>query len=247
MLRLLCVTAHPDDEAGGFGGSLLLYGERGIQTHVLCLTPGQAATHRGGASTTEELIATRRREFAASCKLLRVHTAEVLDYPDGGLDRLDFLSVVEDLTRRVREIRPQVVMTFGPEGAVTAHADHGMTSLFTTAAFHWAAWSSRFPEQLARGLAPWRAQKLYYASALFEIPGRQPASLAPPGAVIDIGEYYEIKIAAFHAHASQAPLFPIFDDMMRARGKQEFFHLAASSRLGVMQREIDLFAGVADD
>jgi LmbE family N-acetylglucosaminyl deacetylase len=155
--------------------------------------------------------------------------------------------VVEDLTRRVRELRPHVVMTFGPEGAVTAHPDHVMTSLFTTAAFHWAAWTNRFPEQVARGLATWRAQKLYYASALFELPGRQPVSLAPPTAVIDIGEYYETKIAAFHTHKSQAPLFPIFDGMMRARGKQEFFHLAAVSRLGVVQQEIDLFAGVAGD
>lgn len=247
MLRLLCVTAHPDDEAGGFGGSLLLHGERGVETHVICLTPGQAATHRGGAKTDEELMATRRREFAASCKLLRVHSAEVLDYPDGGLDRLDFFAVVEGMTRRVREIRPHVVMTFGPEGAVTAHADHAMTSFFTTAAFHWAGWTNRFPDQLQRGLAPWRAQKLYYASALFELEGRQPVSLAPPTAVIDIGEYYETKIAAFHAHASQAPLFPIFDGMMQARGKQEFFHLAARARLGVAQQEIDLFAGVADD
>ncbi|HVG91815.1 MAG TPA: PIG-L family deacetylase, partial [Alphaproteobacteria bacterium] len=43
MLRLLCFTAHPDDEAGGFGGTLLRYAERGVETHVICLTPGQAA------------------------------------------------------------------------------------------------------------------------------------------------------------------------------------------------------------
>ena len=41
--RLLCITAHPDDEAGGFGGTLLQYAERGVETHVVCLTPGQAA------------------------------------------------------------------------------------------------------------------------------------------------------------------------------------------------------------
>src|SRR5215475_16013135 len=68
MLRLLCITAHPDDEAGGFGGTLLHYAQRGVETHVLCLTPGQAATHRGGAKSDDELAQIRRREFAASCK-----------------------------------------------------------------------------------------------------------------------------------------------------------------------------------
>ena len=72
MLRLLCVTAHPDDEAGGFGGSLLLYASRGVETHVICLTPGQAATHRGGARSDEELAAMRRQEFQASCRMLKI-------------------------------------------------------------------------------------------------------------------------------------------------------------------------------
>ena len=65
MLRLLCITAHPDDEAGGFGGSLLVCADRGIETHVLCLTPGQAASHRGNSASNDELAAMRRREFAA--------------------------------------------------------------------------------------------------------------------------------------------------------------------------------------
>src|SRR3954463_16204292 len=105
MLRLLCITAHPDDEAGGFGGSLLLYRERGVETHVVCLTPGQAATHRGGAGCGDELAAMRRKEFEASCAILRVSHGEVLDYPDGALDKQPLLMVVGDLARRIRQIR----------------------------------------------------------------------------------------------------------------------------------------------
>src|SRR5439155_5069448 len=67
MLRMLVITAHPDDEAGNFGGSLCLYHDRGVETCVLCLTPGQAATHRGGARSDQELALIRRQEFAASC------------------------------------------------------------------------------------------------------------------------------------------------------------------------------------
>ena len=73
-----------------------------LRPTCICLTPGQAATNRGDARSDEELAAIRRAEFAASCKILQVTEAQVLDYPDGGLSRVDFYAVVGDLTRRVR-------------------------------------------------------------------------------------------------------------------------------------------------
>ena len=247
MLRLLCVTAHPDDEAGGFGGTLLLYSLRGVETHVICLTPGQAASHRGGASSDEELAAMRRKEFAAACQILKVKKGLVLDYPDAGLDRVSFYSAVADLVRRIRELRPHVILTIGPEGAITAHPDHSMTSIFTTLAYHWAGRSNRFAEQLNDGLKPHRAQKLYYGTALFTLPDRQPVSLAPVTTVIDIGDLLETKIAAFKAHKSQAPLFPLFERAARQRGTQETFHLAATVTPQHVARELDLFEGVIKD
>ena len=247
MLRLLCFTAHPDDEAGGFGGTLLRYAERNVETHVICLTPGQAATHRGGAKSDQELSAARRLEFDAACKLLKVSRGTVLDYPDGKLDRQDFYSVVGDLTRRVRELRPHVVMTMGTEGAITAHPDHSMVTVFGTMACHWAGRTNRFPEQLQDGLKPHQAQKLYYATALFTMPDRQPVSLSPATAVINL-EPHEIdqKIAAFKAHTSQAPLFAFFEETVRKRGKMEVFHLANSWKPHKVEMETDLFAGVEE-
>ena len=246
MRRLLCVTAHPDDEAGEFGGSLLRYRLSGVETYVACLTPGQAATNRGGAASDEELAAMRRREFVVSCELLKITSGEVLDYPDKGLERVDFRTVVADLTGASAD-PPAGDPTFGPEGAITGHTDHAMTSLFATMAFHSAARTDRFPEQLSDGLAPHRPQKLYYATALFTLPDRQPVSLAPATAVIDIAEHLEDKIRAFRSHISQAPLFPRFDAAVRARGHSEFFHLAAASTPRTLENETDLFAGITED
>ncbi len=246
-LRLLCITAHPDDEAGGFGGSLLLYRSRGVETFIVCLTPGQAATYRGGFLGDEELAAARRKEFATSCRVLNVTHGEVLDYPDGRLDRVDLYGAVGDLVQRVRRIRPQVVITFGPEGAITAHPDHSMASVFATMAFHWAGRSNRYTEQLNDGLRPYRVQKLYYATSPFTLPERQPVSLSPSTTVIDIGEFLETKIRAFKSHTTQAPLFPIFEGTVQKRGRFEMFHLAASVHPGPVQPETDLFAGVEAD
>jgi len=247
MFRLLCITAHPDDEVGGFGGTLLLYGSRGVETYVTCLTPGQAASNRGGAQSDAELAAMRRSEFASACKILRVHRCEVLDYPDARLDRVDFYEVVGVLTRRIRQIRPHIVLTIGPEGAITAHPDHSMASVFATMAYHWAGRSNRYFEQLTDGLEPHRAQKLYYATANFILPDRQPVSLPPATAIIRIGDVLETKIAAFRAHVSQLPLLPMFEETIRNRGAQERYHLAATITPRTLDGiEHDLFDGVID-
>lgn len=247
MPRLLCITAHPDDEAGAFGGALLRYAERGVETHVVCLTEGTAATHRGGASSNQELAALRRDEFATSCNLLKVTQGTVLDYPDGGLDRQDFHTAVVELTRRVRELRPEVIITMGPEGAITAHPDHSMVSIFATMAFHWAGRSNRFVDQLKNGLIPHQTQKLYYGTALFTMPDRPPVSLPPTSATLELSQReLETKIAAFKCHTSQAPLFPFFEETVRKRGRLEVFHLAATVTPQKMETETDLFAGIAE-
>jgi LmbE family N-acetylglucosaminyl deacetylase len=245
MLRLLCFTPHPDDEVGGFGGTLLQYARRGVETHVICLTPGQAATHRGAAKSDEELAKIRRQEFGLSCKLLEVSRGSVLDFPDGKLDQQDFSVVVCDLVHRVRQIRPQVIITMGPEGAITAHPDHSMVSIFATMAFHWAGRNDRFTQQLENGLRPHQTQKLYYSTALFNLPDRQAVSPPPATTIIEFGaQELETKIAAFRCHASQAPLFPRFEQGVQKRGTAELFHLAASATPQKMEQETDLFAGV---
>jgi LmbE family N-acetylglucosaminyl deacetylase len=245
MPRLLCITAHPDDEAGGFGGALLHYAEQGMATYVVCLTPGQAATHRGDAKTDDELSAMRRKEFAAACKMLKVKEGVILDYPDGKLDQQNLLEVVADLTRRVREIRPDVVMTMGTEGAITAHPDHSMVSVFGALAVHWASRSNRFADQLQNGVLPHQTKKLYYGTAGFTMPDRQPVALPPATMVLKLtNAEIETKIAAFKCHTSQAPLFPFFEETIRKRGTTEQFHLAATATPRKLEVETDLFAGI---
>lgn len=244
MRRMMVVTAHPDDEASSFGGSLCLYQERGVETCVICLTPGQAATYRGAARTDQELVAIRREEFAAACRLLKVSRGIVLDYPDGQLHRLEMQRVVSDLVLRIREFQPQVLLTFDPGGGVTGHTDHSMASVFATLAFHWAGRSNRFPDQLNASVVPHRIQKLYHATADFGLAGRPPVTLAPATTTIEIGKYLTAKLEAFRAHTSQQPLWAVFEEFARKRGGRELFHLAAAAKSGPVEPEDDLFAGV---
>jgi LmbE family N-acetylglucosaminyl deacetylase len=246
MFRLMVITAHPDDEAGNFGGSLRLYRDRGAETSVICLTPGQAATNRGSAKNDRELAELRRAEFAASCEILRVSEPVVLNYPDGQLHRQELNRVVYELTLRIRKFRPQVLLTFGADGGFTGHSDHSMAGIFATLAFHWAGRANRYADQLENGLKPHRVQKLYHSTSEFVLPNRPPITFAPPTCVIEIGEHLETKISAFKAHKTQAPLFSLFEENMRKRERREMFHLAASVNPGPPPAETDLFEGIKD-
>ena len=246
MFRLLCITAHPDDEAGNFGGTLRTYRDHRVETSVVCLTPGQAASHRGDAKSDQELADIRKREFAASCEILQIAQPVILDYPDGQLYRQELNRVVYELALHVRRFRPQVMLTFGAEGGVTGHPDHSMAGTFAALAFHWAGRPNRYSDQLHDGLAAHQTQKLYHATADVALPNRQPITFSPHTAVIDIGDHLETKIAAFKAHKTQAPLWPLFEENARKWGRQELFHLAASAKSGAAKQETDLFEGVLD-
>lgn len=242
----MCVTAHPDDEAGGFGGTLSVYRDRGVETCVVCLTAGQAASHRGTAKNDQELAALRKQEFMASCAILRVSKPVILDYPDGQLYRQELNRIVYDLTWRIREFRPQVMLTFGPEGGVTGHPDHSMAGIFACLAFHWAGRGNRYADQLKDGVGPYRVQKLYYGTADFALPNRPPITFSPQTADIDIGRHFETKISAFKAHQTQAPLWSLFEENARRRGPSELYHLAASVKPKTFETETDLFSCVED-
>ena len=135
-LKMLCVVAHPDDECFAFGGALALAAREGVETYVLCLTDGQAATNRGIAANGADLGQIRRKEFAESCDVLGVTKHELLGYQDGQLEFASVHEIAGVIVERIRQWKPDVVLTFGTDGALNIHADHTMVSCFTSAAFH---------------------------------------------------------------------------------------------------------------
>jgi LmbE family N-acetylglucosaminyl deacetylase len=137
--RLLAILAHPDDESLGLGGILARYASEGVETFVVTATLGQSGRFRGlrpddprhpGRVALAEI---RERELRAAAAVLGVRDLSVLDYLDQQLDRVDPREIVRRLAGHIRRIRPQVVVTFGPDGAY-GHPDHIAVSQFTTAA-----------------------------------------------------------------------------------------------------------------
>ena len=254
-LRLLCITAHPDDESGGFAGALLQAHRAGVETRVVCLTEGRAASNRGAAKSDEELGTLRRGEFAEACGILQVTHGEILDYPDGALSRVGFNEVATLLVERIRRYRPQVVLTFGGDGGPNIHRDHTMAGLFATAAFHWAGRSFFAPEQLKAApegarYSLYAPQKLYYASTNYTVSKfTEEAAVAPrtPATLtLELNGLKSVKQQAITVHGSQA-VMDRAGEMYEKFGHQEHYLLAASRQPELIGRERDMFEGIVED
>ena len=247
--RLLCVTAHPDDESGGFGGALMLSSRAGAETSVLCFTDGQAAHFRGDAAPDADLGQLRRAEMDAACQLLGLTRCEVLEYPDGQLAQQDFQDLVGTVVERIRRWRPQVVLTFGGDGGVNLHRDHTMVSVVTTVAFHWAGRAEFFPGQVESGLRPYFPQKLYYCSTPFVSVRDRPeltasAATTPWSLTLDLGNLADRKLEAFRKHHTQQGVLQRVGDQVSNAMRFERYLLAARRGGASVTDDSSIWAGI---
>ena len=167
--RLLGVFAHPDDETFGPGGTLALYARRGVATHVVCATRGEAGEAHSDLRGYESKAAMREAELHCASRILGLTSVSYLGYRDSGMPNspdnrhpqatinAPILEVARKIARHIRDGRPQVVITFDPIGGYR-HPDHIAVHRATVEAFHIAG--DRNVE--FDGLAPYAPQKLYY-------------------------------------------------------------------------------------
>ena len=131
---ILNIWAHPDDEAYLAGG-LMALAQRGGQ-RVVCVTAtrGELGTSDPEAWPPEKLAEERTRELARCLDILGVSEHAWLDRPDGGCAEVPEEEAVAQLGAIFEDVRPDTVLTFGPDG-MTGHADHVAISRWTTLAF----------------------------------------------------------------------------------------------------------------
>lgn len=125
-LRLMCLTAHPDDESLGFGGTLARYASEGVEVSLVVGTRGERGRYGDGSRPhpgPDRLGEIREKELRAAASVLGVTHVRFLDYLDAELDRADPREAAGKIARHVRELRPQVVITFDPFGGY-GHPDH---------------------------------------------------------------------------------------------------------------------------
>jgi len=133
---LLAVVAHPDDESFGMGGTLAHYAQLGVEVHLICATRGEAGAVpekmlEDGSSIGE----LRQRELCCAADMLGLKKVHFLGYRDSGMPgsrdnnhpNALVQAPIEEVAKKVlaimKEIKPQVVVTFDPIGGYM-HPDH---------------------------------------------------------------------------------------------------------------------------
>ncbi|SEO47686.1 PIG-L family deacetylase [Trujillonella endophytica] len=201
---LLGVWAHPDDEAYLSAG--LMAAARDAGSRVVCVTAtrGEQGTADPVAWPPDALAAERTRELDRSLEVLGVVEHAWLGYADGGCDAVPAEEAVATLCAALEAVRPDTVLTFGPDG-LTGHPDHRAVGRWTAAAVERAApagtrlLQAAFP---ARRVRRWSALDAELGVYLPGFPVVVPEDRLAVDLALD-ERYTARKVAALRAQATQ--------------------------------------------
>ena len=255
MGPLLAIFAHPDDESFTAAGVMAAAVERGVPVTVISATRGEEGESAiVGLNDPERLGIIRERELGDAMRRIGIGDVRFLGYRDSGMEgspaaehprafvRVAPETAAAELVTYIREIRPQTIITFGPDG-VYGHPDHLHMHEAATLAVQMAA----DPNHKGRaGAEPWRVASLYFATfpreemlATFDYPGNPLESLPPEARArigaplaeithaIEVSPWSERKRAAIAAHRTQTaeggPLSEIPPDFIAMQMRREHF------------------------
>ena len=250
----MVVHAHPDDESSQTGGTLARYAAAGWRTVLVTCTDGSQGDGGDGVKPgqpghrPQQVAAQRSRELAAAANILGVCDLVTLGYPDSGVpgdhdppsppeafSRRPLAPMADRLAELLRAYHPDVLITYPPNG-LSGHPDHIRTHDLVRAALDMTC--------VAAETTATEVPQLYYIalsrSRLASLAAQAHAELGPEAwfppesmatddtqitTAVDITDYWDIKLAALGAHASQsdaAALLTLFTAAGRRDGASWF-------------------------
>jgi LmbE family N-acetylglucosaminyl deacetylase len=208
--RVLVVSAHPDDSDFGASGTLASWIKQGIHVSYCICTNGDQGGEESGIPV-EEMPAVRQREQRAAGAALGVTDITFLNYRDGALEPT--LALRKDIVRAIRIAQPDRMIIQSPErnweriGA--SHPDHlAAGEAAIQAVYPDARNPFAFPDLLAAGIKPWRVKEVWITAH------------AASDHYVDITDYFHLKMAALHEHASQTAHNSEMENMVRSWGER---------------------------
>ena len=277
---LMAIFAHPDDESYSAAGTLATYASQGVDVRLICATKGEAGMISSPAlAYRDNLGAVREEELRDACRVMGIHQPLFLGYRDSGmsgtkenrdpqsLNMAPPKEVTGKLVRLIRQLRPDVILTFDHEG-IHGHPDHVAVSKYTEEAFQAAGDPNRYPEQITGEIMPYAPHRLFYValpqSRVEALAKTIPKELRPDDEDIDVEDIgipdedvtvemdidamYETKLRAIACHRTQQKPRDYFnrlpEDVRRKFFSKEPFSLALPA-LQDGTRYGDLFEGLA--
>ncbi|MEU4197075.1 PIG-L deacetylase family protein [Kribbella sp. NPDC026611] len=188
--RVLVVVAHPDDIDFGGAGTVATWTKAGIEVHYCIVTDGQAGGFEPDRDRAE-MPAVRRAEQTTAAEHVGVHDLHFLGYVDGAVEPT--LDLVRDISRVIRTVRPQRLLTQSPERSwnrlQVSHPDHLAAAEAAVRAFYPAAGNPyAYPDLTEEA---WDVGELW----MMDHP--------EPNYHVDITDTIDQKLTALASHASQ--------------------------------------------
>ena len=192
-MKILTVTAHPDDVDFGAAGSIARWVDEGHEVSYCIVTNGDAGGFDPDVPRSE-IPTIRQAEQRAAAKVVGVEHLHFLGHPDGALEST--LALRRDISRVIRTVRPDRVVSQSPErnwGRIYAsHPDHLAAGEATLCAVYPDARNPfAFPELLEEGLEAHSVPEVWLMGG------------PDPDQYVDITDYVEAKINALCRHESQ--------------------------------------------
>lgn len=267
-LRLMGILAHPDDESLALGGALAKYSAEGVETHLVTATRGQRGRfyRNEDRPSDEEVGRVREAELRAAAEELGVRSVTILDYVDGELDRAAPEAAIRRIVRPIRQLRPQVVLTFDPFGAY-GHPDHIAISQLTAAAVTAAAdpafhiLEDPGPHAVSKlyyvveDRASWDAYQRAFKKLVSKVDGvEREATPWPDWSIttrIDAREHWKTVWRAVRKHETQLAVYAGLEELTREElvelwGSKTFYRVFSMVN-GGRDTETDLFEGLREE
>ena len=260
----MCVLAHPDDESLGMGGTLARYASEGVETYLVTATRGERGwfgdpKENPGLTALGEI---RDKELQGAAEALGVREIYFMDYIDGDLDQAPHDEAVAKVVSRIRRVKPDVVITFAPDGAY-GHPDHIAICQFTTAAVMCAADAeygdkSQEPHRISKlyymawPKGKWDAYQSAFGDLVMDVDNVKRKAIPWPDwavtTVVDTKDYWSTVWKAVLCHKTQLAAYGQLEHLPQEHheglwGTQEFYRVVSTVNSG-RTPETDIFEGL---
>ena len=202
---VLVVGAHPDDTEFGAGGTVAAFTAAGQAAHYIVCTDGS----KGSKDRTvhpADLVRRRQAEQRGAAEELGISSVTFLEQVDGEMENTRDVRL--RIARRIRELRPHVLITHDAWRPWMLHPDHRTVGFAVTDAFVAARDHLYLPELLDEGLEPWPVPELWLWGALH------------PDYWVDTSATIERKLAALRHHESQISDFAALEERLRQGARE---------------------------
>lgn len=249
-LALLALFARPAEEAFGPSGTLAKYAGEGI--HVSLITAARELANLMTLHVADPalvMLNPHTRETSCSCRAAGISRL-CLDHASSYIPTNQRRGMQERLVRLIREIQPQVIVTYGPDG-LSGDSEQKLLNELATYAFERAGDYDEYPEHFRDGLNPYQPSKLYYSVlpsswvarwGLNELNGVPDEQITT---ILDVSPYSDMKLRAVYCQRHHSQDYARWRETNGGMQWNEEHFILAASHLGKRaKKERDLFAGL---